>query len=388
MGVYKPRFAPFEPSGLCILSGPLSPASPLTPTRTQLHFPVLPSPRSVTFGASISSTKITISAPPDTVPWVWSCHKCHTRYALGATRRCLHDGHYFCGGTTVDQITGEKKRHRACASEFDYMGWEDFGIWKRAQRQIQNPRFKHCEDQCDFPSACHWKARHVPKKDAIFEFPDPKCLGTESKTTLKQETPVKKTGLYINRLIKSAEKRTSQLTTLLSTMDEESQFTSTPGYVLAPTTTSTSTPPKLPELNGLGLSFPVMDFSGLKKDPIDPRDTTMVTPPTVISPRSPPPQIPAALVEAASGDDNLDVDMTDRISEDDESPPTSPLPSPTSHPHPNRNLQAQEILFEFQHHRLTPTSMQTPPHSQTTIPRPSRLDAARGNGQPEILVLH
>jgi hypothetical protein len=296
----------------------------------------------MTFGASISSIKITVSAPPDTMPWVWSCHKCHTRYALGATRRCLHDGHYFCGGTTVDKITGRTKKHRACASEFDYIGWEDFGMWKRAQRQIQKPRFKHCEDQCDFPSACHWKARHAPKKTANFEFLDPKCLGTETKTTPKPDTSVKRTGLYINRLIKSAEKRTSQLTTLLSTMDEETNFASTPGCI--PPLTNTSAPPKLPELNGLGLSFPVMDFSSLEKDPIDPHHTTNIPPPLIISPQSLPPP-PSAIVSAVTEDDHLDVDidMTDWISKPDSSPPTSP----TSQPHPNRHVLAQEIPFDF-----------------------------------------
>ncbi|KAK0515073.1 hypothetical protein JMJ35_002452 [Cladonia borealis] len=320
MGVSKPLYAPLEPSCLRILSSPLSPASPLTPTPIQLHYPNLPSPRSMISGASGSSIKIV--APP-TMPWLWSCHKCHTRYALGATRRCLHDGHYFCGGTTVDKKIGKTRRHRACASEFDYIGWEHFNNWKRESKNLQNPNLKHCETQCDFPSACHWKTRHTPKKEANFSFLDPECLGTEepqpkSFTNTSSSTPERTLSTVpklLKSFVKAAEKRTTQLTTLLSTLEEESNFASTPGYL--PSTTSTSTAQKPPTLNPLTLNplslhIPVLDFS--------------------LNPSSPPsPTRPTETITAEDdADEDPDVDMTDWIVKDDiDSPPTSPtLPTP------------------------------------------------------------
>lgn len=156
MGVYKPLFAPLQPSGLRVLSGPVSPASPLSPLRSQLHFPLLPSARAMPSSSTFGSISTAVAASPETMPWIWSCHKCHARYPLGATRRCLHDGHFFCGGTTVDKVTRKVKRHRACASEFDYLGWEDFGNWKRhqAEHRPMDKSHKNCEHQCDFPSAC------------------------------------------------------------------------------------------------------------------------------------------------------------------------------------------------------------------------------------------
>ena len=338
MGVYKPLYAPLEPSCLRILSSPLSPASPLTPTHIQLHYPNLPSPRSTISGASTSSIKIV--APP-TMPWIWSCHKCHTRYALGTTRRCLHDGHYFCGGTTVDKISGKTKRHRACASEFDYVGWEHFNNWKREEKHMQNPNLKHCETQCDFPSACHWKTRHTPKKDANFSFLDPNCLGTEEpqpKSSNNTSSSVPERTLssvpkLLNRFVKAAEKRTSQLTTLLSTLEEESNFASTPGYLPPPT--SNSIPQKPPKLNPLALHIPVLDFS-LK----------------TCSPPSPTPSLstlPEA-VNAEDEDEDTDVDMTDWIAKDDiESPPTSPtLPIPPPKAHLRIHPQAPaNVPFDF-----------------------------------------
>ena len=263
-------------------------------------------------GTSPSSIKI---VEPPTMPWIWSCHKCHTRYALGTTRRCLHDGHYFCGGTTVDRVTGKTKRHRACASEFDYIGWENFNNWKREQKHPQNPNLKHCENQCDFPSACHWKTRHTPKKDADFSFLDPNCLDAEepqakpsTKTTSSApEVTLSSVPKIFNRLVKAAEKRTSQITTLLSTLEEESNFTSTPGYIPpSPSNPTTQYPPKL---NPLSLHLPVLDFS---------------------LPPSPSSSLSEASTTADDPPEEPDVNMTDWISKDDPSSPTSPTPPPKS----------------------------------------------------------
>ena len=116
-------------------------------------------------------------------PWLWSCHRCHNSYPLGATRRCLHDGHYFCGGTTTSSLTGRPtKTHKACGSEFDYLGWQDVFQWRerlnppqrnlrdrgsRRHQKISEKAAKckkrekaielerSCEVSCKYPTACH-----------------------------------------------------------------------------------------------------------------------------------------------------------------------------------------------------------------------------------------
>jgi hypothetical protein len=109
-------------------------------------------------------------SPPPKKPllWLWSCHLCKRRYPLGATRRCLEDGHIFCAGITeakgVSQKAGRKvfKRHTPCSSEFDYLGWKAWGEWRRRQPTLQDilhydmPWTRSCGEYCDFPSECRW----------------------------------------------------------------------------------------------------------------------------------------------------------------------------------------------------------------------------------------
>ncbi len=218
------------------------------------------------------------------------------------------------------------KRHRACASEFDYIGWEGFGSWKRhaSQHKPANKSHRNCEKQCDFPSACHWNATHNPKKNADFGFLDPKFLGTESSSLpALEKSTLKKTGsVFIGRLVKAAEKRTTQLTTLLSTIEEEKNVASMPEYIEAP--------PKLPELpavDDLKLTLPVMSFSSFK----EPLDDHHSLPKDYESDSIPSENSPPELSSSVSSSDDEDADMTDWISEDSPSPPSR---SPTSAPHP------------------------------------------------------
>lgn len=190
------------------------------------------------------------------MPWIWSCHRCHTRYLLGATRRCLNDGHYFCGGTTVDKVSGKVKKHKACISEFDYVGWEDFGRWKRGRtgQIVRLGSSKHCEDECDFPSSCHWKEQHAVQETRS-GFIDPSCLDKKPDTSLvkSKETVQKSSEKYIGKLRRAAEKHTAQVANaLLAPIEEEEDQKESP-----PLNT-------MPKLNGLGLHCPVMDFSSSK----------------------------------------------------------------------------------------------------------------------------
>ncbi len=343
---------PYKPSGLRVLSGPVSPSSPLSPLPSQLHFPHLPNPRSTPFKPTFGSTNKEVEAPFGAMPWMWSCHKCHTRYPLGVTRRCLNDGHRFCGGTSVDKVTGKMKRHRACGSEFDYIGWEEYGSWKRPAnyQKPANKSHKNCEHQCDFPSACHWNTRHSPRKNADFGFLDPKCLGTESSaSSALEKSTLKKTGSgLIDKLVKAAEKRTTQLTTLLSTIEEEKHFAAMPEYIEAP--------PKLPELppvDGLRLVLPAMDFSSFKESLEDHH----ISAKDIESDPAPSENSPPELSSSVSSLDDEDADMADWLSEDS---PSSPPRSPTSAPPP------EFISFNFNidpHHGPQASAQTTSPIS-------------------------
>ncbi|KAI9673866.1 MAG: hypothetical protein M1817_002072 [Caeruleum heppii] len=137
---------PFRPSLLRIPSGPASPALPLTPPASRPTSP-----------PSMKRERPT-SPPPQPLPWLWTCHLCDSTYSLGVTRRCLHDGHVFCSGTTRNKTTGVTRRHRSCNSEFDYIGWSEWQHWRREtlQKEEASGTDKDCWHQCDYPSECRW----------------------------------------------------------------------------------------------------------------------------------------------------------------------------------------------------------------------------------------
>jgi hypothetical protein len=131
---------PPVPSPLSHPVSPFSPLSPLLPTLrnffNQTHTP-----------APVSSPPTTsnITPTPDSpLPWLWTCHSCHTSYPLGATRRCLDDGHTFCAGVSSVKRRGrngvrkERRRSRACGSEFDYTGWKAWSRWRKARNSSGN----------------------------------------------------------------------------------------------------------------------------------------------------------------------------------------------------------------------------------------------------------
>ncbi|KAF2200782.1 hypothetical protein GQ43DRAFT_488634 [Delitschia confertaspora ATCC 74209] len=137
---------PFKPSHLSIPPSPFSPLSPLTLTisvpRPQYQTQQEPRCLSAPLSFSFISNSITLTPPPPSpLQWVWRCHQCHRTYALGVTRRCLEDGHYFCAGTTTVKNWRKaispkrvRSRHRACASGFDYARWKVWGRWRRSLR--------------------------------------------------------------------------------------------------------------------------------------------------------------------------------------------------------------------------------------------------------------
>jgi hypothetical protein len=167
---------PFKSSFLSIPPSPFSPRTPLTP-KLPLPYPTQ---------NPVQSTRVyapaAVEAPPSPLSWVWTCHQCHRSYHLDVTRRCLEDGHHFCSGTTTVKAWRKSvsprrvRKHRACASEFDYSGWKTWGRWRRGgSKVVQGRRLDHqqasaqskkdCWNNCDYPSECRWGKKfgiHTP----------------------------------------------------------------------------------------------------------------------------------------------------------------------------------------------------------------------------------
>ncbi|KAI0432700.1 hypothetical protein F5Y09DRAFT_132630 [Xylaria sp. FL1042] len=123
--------------------------------------------------------------PPRTPrPWVWQCHKCQSVYQLGCTRRCLDCSHTYCllnPRTQQSQSSSpgpkKKKRQRRreagglCSAGFDYIGWEQWGSWRRkvngheaagrCETEARDRAFlkkrHNCWIDCDSPSECCYR---------------------------------------------------------------------------------------------------------------------------------------------------------------------------------------------------------------------------------------
>ena len=163
------RFAPLQPSNLRFLSGPSSPASPISPIAARPRFSVPQNARSQSLSSSNSSSDVDLidRQPMEPMPWLWCCHVCSSNFPLGTTRRCLNDGHHFCGGTSYDRRTGRLRRHRSCQSEFDYRSWGQWGKWRREEStdSLVFKGRKDCGKHCDYPSECRFtKKRELEAK--------------------------------------------------------------------------------------------------------------------------------------------------------------------------------------------------------------------------------
>lgn len=140
---------PFRSSNLAIPPSPFSPRSPLALALRQKK------PRY----AQRRDSGVSLPPPPiNPMQWIWKCHQCRQSYPLGATRRCLEDGHRFCSGASISRSrrsgTRVHKRHKACSSEFDFVNWKTIGDWKRVSLAPASPSFegkKDCWRNCDYP---------------------------------------------------------------------------------------------------------------------------------------------------------------------------------------------------------------------------------------------
>jgi hypothetical protein len=168
--------------------------SPRTPTyvpNTMSFFPIPPFDPSRVF-ASLSPTKSVEQTPPPPEPlaWVWRCHLCRSRYPLGATRRCLLDGHFCCSRET-DRPSQKKKKGQSCSSEFDYIGWKEMEQWKSKARKSEGFLIARepqgCEN-CEFPSQCRYTNYNLLDEHGGSSVMTESDLGTPSTALFESRT--------------------------------------------------------------------------------------------------------------------------------------------------------------------------------------------------------
>ena len=151
------QFAPLQPSSLQYSSGPSSPASPKSP------FGLRPRPLSTRSVIAMLSPNTALEdhlwadwwKPVNPGRWTWRCHVCHAQYPLGATRRCLVDGHYLCAGEIKEsRRSGKLRRKNACSSDFDYKGWYLYSLRRETLNRKRRVESRGCSSNCFHPSEC------------------------------------------------------------------------------------------------------------------------------------------------------------------------------------------------------------------------------------------
>ncbi|KAI9838407.1 MAG: hypothetical protein M1838_004613 [Thelocarpon superellum] len=140
----KGSTVPRKPSPLRMWSGPISPVVPFTASPTSPGTPAVP-----TSAADLGFPPFEPSA------WRWTCHACEFSYPLGATRRCLKDGHVFCQSGSEKRVRRQKKkRHQVCAMDFDYSGWAHWRDWQKDGKPLSPVR--DCGSVCSYPKECRF----------------------------------------------------------------------------------------------------------------------------------------------------------------------------------------------------------------------------------------
>lgn len=215
MASFTHTFSPLKPSNLRIASTPLSPTTPhLTPPSP--HRPSFPPPAS----PPLPPKNAHPAPPPPPQQWLWTCHLCHSRYPLAATRRCLHDGHLFCAGVAVSKRTGAVRKRVACSSEFDYVGWKAWGEWRRETQPHTCKRSagKDCHDDCSYPSECRWGKKYggeSPEVKSRYVAFSPGAAAPAASKTGKSRSSA-----FLDRLIQSAGRKAAGARGGLSPVEE------------------------------------------------------------------------------------------------------------------------------------------------------------------------
>jgi hypothetical protein len=189
-----PTYVPTSPS--------FSKVTAFDPTR------IFSSPDSTFNETTTPNPQLTEPAKP--LAWIWQCHLCKSRYPLSVTRRCLQDGHFYCSGETDRPNLKKKKRSQSCSSEFDYIGWREWGEWKRrALGNLENGvEGNFCAKgclKCEFPSQCRYvSVRTTSERTVLDEKRNevPTILPKEEDPDLSlSPTQTKKPRLYLSNSV-------------------------------------------------------------------------------------------------------------------------------------------------------------------------------------------
>ncbi|KAI0397153.1 hypothetical protein F5Y17DRAFT_12582 [Xylariaceae sp. FL0594] len=194
LSLFSSRSSRRSSSSSSTLSSAYPPSNSTSPAKrsnnTTTTPPISPPPRLHLRNILPSSPEApAIMPPPPRKPraWVWQCHYCLTVYRLGCTRRCLDCSHTYCVSVNPqpDKTSrGKRRRRRAsgmCAAEFDYIGWEQWGSWRRkvlgyeaTGRCDQKARDRaylykrhDCYLDCDSPSECCHRRYELLKEDYV-----------------------------------------------------------------------------------------------------------------------------------------------------------------------------------------------------------------------------
>ncbi|KAI4172175.1 MAG: hypothetical protein LQ343_003735 [Gyalolechia ehrenbergii] len=222
-------FTPAQSSHLRHAFTPRSPASPLESTTKRICGTKNTSGSDSASDSASSTESRTINPPSSPYKWMWYCHQCRTGYELGVTRRCLIDDHQLCYGQSIKKRSKKgSKKNRACQSEFDYTGWQNYGAWKRtqngqdSQEEVQTER--NCAAFCDWPSQCRWTRKQKQPVQtncqeavqAVAPHTQEECAATANEVTTQKssDSPI--------TIIRTAAPRlSSQWTSLLAPIEEE-----------------------------------------------------------------------------------------------------------------------------------------------------------------------
>ncbi len=119
------------------------------------------------------------------------------------------------------------RKHNACASEFDYVGWKAWAEWRQDVHAYtpRNDGKKNCNNACAYPSECRWGKKHCVNSTttkATYEAYSP-----SSTPSAPTKTDKPRSSLFLDKLIKSAENKSAGLKALLSPVEEEEARPST-----------------------------------------------------------------------------------------------------------------------------------------------------------------
>ncbi|KAL9023021.1 MAG: hypothetical protein Q9196_007425 [Gyalolechia fulgens] len=224
-------YTPTQPSHLRHAFTPRSPVSPLESVAKRICFTKNTSYSNNLSDCASSTTSRTSNPPSSPYKWMWYCHQCRTGYELGVTRRCLIDDHQLCYGQPMKKRPKKgSKKNRACQSEFDYTGWQNYGAWKRAQNgqdpqeEVQPER--NCVALCDWPSQCRWaRKQKLSVQESCHEavpevtpHAQEECVATANEVATQTQ---KSSDSPISIIRTAAQRLSSQWTSLLAPIEEE-----------------------------------------------------------------------------------------------------------------------------------------------------------------------